>query len=447
MMRSLYSGVSGLRVHQTKMDVIGNNIANVNTIGFKASSVQFTDILYQTTKSASGANSSTGTAGTNPQQIGLGASVAAVKQSITTAGGAQRTDNATDLMINGDSFFVVSRNGQNFFTKAGAFTTDNAGNLATEGGERVMGWKADANGNIVKSGVTNLDVMSEANRTASPEATTKAYVTGNIDPADADITAGNVAYNVDFYDTLGTKYTAVFKLSKDSSSTATDTVYAMKLDSITNADTKAALTFTSTPAAATVGKLTFDAVTGKLKAVTSATDKTINLKLTTSGTTPNTFPTSGLTIDFSTMTQYASTGKSNPQGFRGATDGSGAGRKLGKMSGISINDSGVVSAKYDNDTTKILGQIAVATFSNPAGLEAVGGNLFTTTANSGDFDGIGQEVKQGGGSFTSGALEMSNVDLSKEFTEMITTQRGFQANSKIITTSDTMLEELVNLKR
>jgi flagellar hook protein FlgE len=498
-MRSLYSGVSGLRVHQTKMDVIGNNIANVNTIGFKASSVQFTDILYQTTKTASGANASTGTAGTNAQQIGLGASVAAIKTSITTSGGAQRTDNATDLMINGNSFFVVSKAGSTYYTKAGSFTTDSAGNLATESGALVMGWKADANGNIVKTAVTNLDVMSEANQTAEPEATSKAYVTGNIDPADTNLKKG-VDYQVSVFDNLGEKYTVKFKMTEtttagvystsvadvvDSNGVSifvkkdpatglysADTTVEIKLDALSikapsNASDVDSTTgeVKSVTATGTAPTVVFDAITGKFKNVTgtNATDATgtttgtgtkINIPLiinnadqtfdvkTATGTSDR-----SIMIDYSTMTQYATTGTSNPQGYAGDTEGTGKGKKVGSLSGISIDTSGKIYGKYDNDTTKLLGQLSVASFSNPAGLESIGGNLFAATVNSGEFDGIGQEITQGGGSFTAGALEMSNVDLSKEFTEMITTQRGFQANSRIITTSDSMLEELVNLKR
>lgn len=475
-MRSLYSGVSGLRVHQTKMDVIGNNIANVNTIGFKSSSVQFTDILYQTTKNASGPNSATGTAGTNSQQIGLGASVAAIKTNITQAGGAQRTDSATDLMINGDAFFVVNKDGQNYFTKAGAFTFDAAGNLAMESGAIVQGWKADDKGNIVKTAVTALDVLSEKNSYADPEATTKAYVTGNIDKADTQLTSGGVPYQISIYDNLGTKYTVKMSIT-DTGTSTTDGKYKTSITDIVDSDgnslfvnQKADGTYEDSKAQITLGGVTykvatvdattgdftlsttgtdantinFDPTTGKFKSVGTGTDTSINL---TVQTTPNTFPTTPITVDYSTMTQFAEKGTSSVNGYAGDTSGDGAGRKSGNISGVTIDSEGKIYGKYDNDTTKLLGQIAVASFSNPAGLESIGGNLFAATVNSGSFDGIGQEITTGGGSFTAGALEMSNVDLAQEFTEMITTQRGFQANSRIITTSDSMLEELISLKR
>ena len=165
MMRSLFSGVSGLKVHQTKMDVIGNNIANVNTVGFKSSNVTFTDIFYQTTQSASGPNAETGAGGQNAKQIGLGSTLGVISQNITGQGGAQRTDNPFDMMINGDGFFVVNKGGQNYFTKAGNFTTDEAGTLVNGAGNTVMGWQADDDGTIIKDRVSALRIIAPDNLT------------------------------------------------------------------------------------------------------------------------------------------------------------------------------------------------------------------------------------------------------------------------------------------
>lgn len=144
---------------------------------------------------------------------------------------------------------------------------------------------------------------------------------------------------------------------------------------------------------------------------------------------------------------YAQSGTTKIEPTRGDLDGYGAGRAAGKMTGVTVDSVGKLYGVYDNGTSKLLGQIVVATFSNPAGLESIGGSLFATTQNSGEFDGIGETIDASGGKFNTGVVEMSNVDLSTEFTNMITTQRGFQANSRIITTSDTLLEELINLKR
>ena len=146
-------------------------------------------------------------------------------------------------------------------------------------------------------------------------------------------------------------------------------------------------------------------------------------------------------------TMYDNKGTSTIKGNAGDYDGNYAGRKVGEMSGVAIAQDGKITASYDNGTTKLLGQIAVANFANPSGLEKIGDNLYQTTPNSGAFDGIGEDITAGSGALSTGVLEMSNVDLSAEFTDMITTQRGFQANSRIITVSDSMLEELTNLKR
>ena len=154
-----------------------------------------------------------------------------------------------------------------------------------------------------------------------------------------------------------------------------------------------------------------------------------------------------INIDFSSLTMYSTSGNSSLEAAKGSIDGMGAGRQVGNLSGIGIDTAGRIYGRYDNGDSRLLGQIAVAKFSNPSGLEAVGNNMFIQTQNSGEFDGIGQDITSDGGAFTTGALEMSNVDLASEFTDMITTQRGFQANSRIITVSDTLLEELINLKR
>jgi len=209
----------------------------------------------------------------------------------------------------------------------------------------------------------------------------------------------------------------------------------------------------ATPDVAEDGTVTVDTATTSLLKFNGSTGAFINvgddegtkaLNLTINGE-PN--PFDPISIDFSTITMYSTSGSSSLEATKGSLTGIGAGKQVGNMTGVSIDASGKIYGKYDNGDSRLLGQVAVASFSNPAGLEAVGGSMFAATQNSGDFDGIGQDPTQGGGSLTTGVLEMSNVDLSQQFTDMITTQRGFQANSRIITTSDTLLEELINLKR
>jgi len=478
----MFSGVSGLRVHQTKMDVIGNNIANVNTIGFKSSSVTFSDIFYQTTQSASGPNATTGTAGRNAMQIGLGTNVASITASITTSGAAMRTDNPFDLMIEGDGFFIVNYGGTNYFTKAGSFGVDAVGNLATPAGALVMGWQVDPNDptKTVPDKVSPLQVMSPQNLYAPPEATTKAYVTGNIDSKDTQLTTdtGRVV-NLTFYDNMGHAYTAEMRVWQSTEATdeyevaITDikgedgiSIFALKeVDDEGNVRyQKSAITsfnfggveFGNIEVDELDGKVTIEMserpkinFSGSTGAFISVGDGDAENPLTTMNLSINADPNpfKEIEIDFSSLTMYSTSGSSSLQAYAGDKDGVGKGKKVGNMTGISIDTSGRIYGKYDNGDSRLLGQIAVATFANPAGLEAVGNNMFAATQNSGDFDGIGQDPTKGGGSISTGVLEMSNVDLSQQFTDMITTQRGFQANSRIITTSDTLLEELINLKR
>lgn len=480
MMRSLYSGVSGLRVHQTKMDVIGNNISNVNTVGFKASTVNFSDIFYQTTQSATGPNETTGAAGQNAKQIGLGANLASIKTQITTRGGAQRTDNPFDIMISDDSFFVVNSGGTNYFTKSGAFEVDAGGTLCTSDGSTVMGWQVDPTDptKIVANQVSALRIMSPENLYTTPEATTKAYMSGNIDQNDTQLVDGKPS-QMQFYDSLGNLYTAKLSFKESTTvpgeyevsvtdvldedeksifvkydSTATPPYSAVTGVTLSFAGlTNAAPTVNGTTGALTWGTATtnnivkFNASTGTFVG-TGATGTSTGKSLTfdiNSTAAPTLF--NSIDLDFSTMTMFSTSGKSSISSDMGGLDGTGAGKKVGNMTGVSVDAAGKIYGTYDNGDQKLLAQIAVASFSNPSGLEAVGSNRFAETQNSGSFDGIGKDISTGGGKFSTGVLEMSNVDLSQQFTDMITTQRGFQANSRIITTSDTLLEELINLKR
>lgn len=555
MMRSMYSAVSGLKTHQTRMDVIGNNIANVNTVAFKSSSVTFSDILYQTTSNASGANATTGTGGVNAKQIGLGTTAAATKVSITSAGASETTGNPFDIRLtdkNSTNFFIVNNGSENVFTRSGSFYVDGSGNLCMSStGYTVMGWQVDeTTGEIRKDTVSALRIMQEKNLTSAPEATTQATIAGVLDENDADVKsdAGKVM-NLNFYDNLGYQYTAKFAIK----ATANDGEYTVELTSILDSNNKNITEgftqaqmkeiFGNTDTVTTIASYsttltgcgyTYDATTGKLKTdpagvvvdinddgtLADGSNKTIkdvfgvsdgNLKniqnsakaknkdyefkdvtTTVNGVTTHSYQIvkksatnllkfntedgkfhsigggtnksvelnlnnanlnkngnfQNITVDFSQCLNYENGGKSTIGADAGATDGkTGKGRKLGAMTGIFIDTSGRIYGTYDNGNTELLGQIAVAQFSNASGLEKVGESCYRTTLNSGEFDGIGVEISADGSSMTTGELEMSNVDLSSEFTSMITTQRGFQANSRVITTSDTLLEELVNLKR
>ena len=467
MMRSLYSGVAGLKTHQTKMDVIGNNIANVNTIGFKSSSVLFRDVLYQTSSNATGATATTG--GTNASQIGLGTKMASISTKITETGAAQSTNNPYDLMLDSASFFIVSRGGVNYFTKVGAFEVDASGCLVTSNGYQVMGWHVDPDNptQIRKDTVKALYPESEENKVSAPEMTSKAHMTGNVDMTDTELTSTDgKTVSVSIYDSLGYSYTVKFKMKQDAAQ-PDKSLYNLEIDSITDANNVKILGsddpstpeveggYTATIAGGNSIQIKFDADSGLFEYAGSAGGKDALLEITPQGTDRGDVFTAkidgkdvdGITIDFSALTMFEAGGKSSAKMVRAAEDTTGGGRAAGKLNDVSIDNAGKIYGVYSNGETKLMGQIAVANFDNPMGLEAIGDSLYKTTQNSGEFDGIGSAVDENGGKMTQGVLEMSNVDLSAEFTDMITTQRGFQANSRIITTSDSLLEELVNLKR
>lgn len=749
MMRALYSSVAGLKTHQTKMDVLGNNIANVNTVGFKSTRVTFSTMIYQKTSSASGANAETGKGGINAKQIGLGSTFASTTISVATGGANESTGNAFDLKLtdtNSTSFFVVSNGSENMFTRAGAFYVDGAGNLCMEStGYTVMGWQVDNAGNIKKDTVSPLKVMSSNNQTSEPEYTTKAVCSGILDDNSSNVnTDSGYTMNLNFFDNLGYPYTAKFAAKINPN---VDGQYTVSLTNILDSKGKSILgglemgklfgtgnsanqqggmaditdnyvlasgksnalkeqarklqstgegndaattrtyTFTGETANSVFGttfpsdlkieftvpidndnnqtepyvgvggtirifdasgnnvtedyktmttdagtmvfaksegassdpttvKITMDTPTvengavtnpptvtdGALTGVTMARKDTlqsvlknledkgaltfvngvctvddislaqINASLsatvssnaeitisksnvgvytinstdtnvatawanaatalpTTSLTSSSVLPLgyltvlgsaandqqnngpfftenlpadveihyygdghytivtprsdgftlqfstadgtlqyvgqqgsmsqtlnladafseagnfSNISIDFSTLKNLANNGSSTAAISGGDSDGLGRGKKVGALTGLSVDTSGKIFGTYDNGNTALLGQIAVARFANASGLESVGENCFKTTLNSGEFDGIGVEIDADGSSITTGVLEMSNVDLATEFTQMITTQRGYQANSRVITTSDSILEELINLKR
>ncbi len=468
MMRSMYSGVSGLKSHQTKMDVIGNNIANVNTVGFKASSVLFKDALYQTTQNAKASNSDTNTGGTAARQIGLGSSVAAINFDPAATGSMQSTGNQFDLMISGNSFFIVNKGGMQYFTKVGAFSKDEAGYLVNDSGAIVQGWQVDPDTNqIVRDQVSNLKVGGVEYETTNAEMTSKTYASGNIDSRDSSLTTEDgVKMSTTIYDNLGYSYTVTMRIRKaeTADSTATnpkydDSKYKVELVSIKDSKNVDIRTNGYTAALST-DEINFDLDSGAF--ITTGNDLTqainnINLTITpndaSKGDVFRTYDKDGnietgsIEMDMSHIKLFASGNTSSVQMYRGDINGNNQGLAVGTLASVSIDGEGLIYGVYDNGVQKLFGQIAVAEFTNPASLEAVGNSMYVTTKNSGEFDGIGQVVSSGGGSITQGVLEMSNVDLSSEFTEMIVTQRGFQANSRIITVSDTLLEELINLKR
>jgi flagellar hook protein FlgE len=390
MLRSLYSGISGLRSHQTMLDVTGNNIANVNTAGFKSSTTQFQDTLSQMTQGAGGPQ--TGIGGTNPAQVGLGVQVAGISTNFAQ-GSAQATGKATDLMISGDGFFVTRLGNDTLYTRAGAFDFDADGRLVSADGKIVQGYSA-ADG-VVNDGGAIGDITLPLNGAAPATATTAANVAGNL-PSETAVGA-TLTRDTKVYDAFGTEKTLTLSFTR----------------------TAGGWNVVGTDGSGAGGNTTLAFQDG---AQVGAGSMVVD----------------GITVDLSKITGFAQLNTV------AVTDQNG--REAGTLQGFTLSKDGTLVGQFSNGESLALGRIALATFTNPGGLEKAGASGYRATANSGGA-ALGIPGSPGVGSLSSGTLEMSNVDLSQEFTNLIVAQRGFQANARIITTSDEVLQELTNLKR
>ncbi|SFC43266.1 flagellar hook protein FlgE [Butyrivibrio sp. YAB3001] len=567
MLRSLWSAVSGLTTHQMEMDVIGNNISNVNTSAFKSETTGFKDILYQTMRSAGAPGNNR--AATNSSQIGLGARVGSIYTNITTQGSAITTNNPFDLMITGDSFFVVSAaagaaNQDTFFTRDGSFLIDSNGYLVTQDGLYVNFLEGTGVGGEVP-------LISDATKSIAGTATSEAVFKGNIDRYDNGLTDGKTislevfgadgnVYNLKFNltdagdnddttyllslqqimdkdgntirgnsDKLLLKYGAADgelegiipyttmyygdnEETLDESGKVTETqfsvngtigvhseyghnvvgkdgktytlIFSTDYSEEENADYDFSLTGVIKPDGERVDfdesvALDFDGLTGQLVTVNDTAESSYTFKfdkydkkddrnldigpvvvdfseLKEAVVTGNTYKydftgdasvLGSITVDFAYTHNYAGQNSghvSSINALKGNINGENKGYANGEMSGISISNDGSIIASYTSGRTVTLAQIAVAQFTNAMGLDKVGTNLYKASANSGDP--MYYDITTIDGTISSGVLEGSNVDLAKEFTDMITTQRGFQANSKVITTSDEILQILKGLK-
>ncbi|WP_104128461.1 flagellar hook protein FlgE [Cryobacterium sp. Y57] len=403
MLRSLYSGISGLRSHQTMLDVTGNNIANVNTTAFKASATQFQDTLSQLTEAAGGATATTG--GTNPAQVGLGVQVAGISTNFAQ-GSAQSTGKTTDLMISGDGFFITSLGGESLYTRAGSFNFDSAGRLVSPDGAIVQGWGA-VNG-VVNAGGAVSNITLPVGAIVPAVRSQSATFTGNL-PADS-LPEESLVRTVDVYDDLGNSRTVSLTFTRTG---------APGVDGWTVGQTPAAGGTTPTPLQ----------LTAEVDAQGKATGNFTSL---------NNLTVDGIAMDLSALKGFAGL----PTVAGTTNDGSAA----GTLNSYTLGADGTLIGLFSNGEQQAIGRIALATFVNPGGLEKAGSSAYRATFNSGGAE-LGTPGAAGLGSLTSGALEMSNVDLSQEFTNLIVAQRGFQANARIITTSDEVLQELTNLKR
>lgn len=495
MMRSMFAGVSGLKAHQVRMDTIGNNIANVNSAGYKSSRVTFQDMLSQTMRAATAPTAARG--GTNPQQIGLGVALGSIDVK-HTQGNTQSTGYITDLAIEGDGFFVLGQGANRQYTRAGMFGLDNGteGNLVSlVNGERVLGYKADQDGKIDQNSAFLEPMYISASDTISPRATDRVYFAGNLD--NRFEVGETIPRTVQVYDSRGREQTVVVNLTQEGdnnwkwdaswllvssgipthgSPLENNGEYVVHNNSLYVADGFDPLTPDPSKVVATSvnGRIWNDTSNNQFEFETplldgerfkasgsegvlfltcqrSLTPGTNKIEFNKDGSfsglnpddgkisfSPENAETLEIELDFTEFTQYADTFTGKFMSQNGYTNGA--------LESYAIDQNGVIVGSFSNGLTRALGQIALARFANPGGLQRSGATMFVDTPNSGTAQ-IGAAGVPGYGQISPSSLEMSNVDLSEEFTDMIVTQRGFQANSRIITTSDEMLQELVNLKR
>lgn len=464
MMRSLYSGVSGLKNHQIRMDVIGNNISNVNTYGFKSERVSFQDMISQTMAGAAEPRDNVG--GVNPKQVGLGMMVSSIDK-LMTQGALQTSAKNTDLAISGEGFFILGDGDKELYTRAGNFDVDEAGNLVNPAnGMRVKGWNSqfDPQGNrfINSSGeigdiqiplyskepakeTSFINFKSNLNSAvpAVPANATNEELYRYINDPDPSRRRGHTT-SINVFDDQGNQRAMKLFLWKSNENQWTASVSMSEAEQLTldvvgpdnrnNAvpgNTRFTINFTPDGKLASVSDTADNLNTGQLSAQISfripgnPEVRNLNLNLGEAGAV-------------SGITQFSSgfTTKAIEQD----------GYSMGYMESFTIDPSGTITGVYSNGITQPLGRIAMANFANPEGLVKAGQNNFMVSNNSGEAL-IGEAGAGGLGSMNAGFLEMSNVDLADQFTDMIVTQRGFQANSKSITTSDQMLQELLTLKR
>jgi flagellar hook protein FlgE len=407
----MFSAISGLRAHQTKMDVTGNNIANVNTVGYKSSTTVFQDTLSQIIRAGGAPAADRG--GTNPAQVGLGVKVAAITTN-WTQGATQSTGRSTDFMIDGDGFFVTRGGTEQLFTRAGSFDFDAAGRLVTPDGSILQGWMANAAGVVNANGPIG-DLSVPYGQLVNPVQTTAGSIEGNL-PADVPV-GTSLQTGAKMFDSQGVAQDVFYNFTKTGTNTwDLDVVHSNGNVLVDNA----AVAFNAS------GAMTTPAGPG----------------FTIAPFTPPaaTFPSwaGPVTISLTGMTQFGGTNSLKAPKPNG--------NALGSLESFTLSNDGAITGVYSNGLRRPLGQLALASFNNPGGLEKAGSSSFRVGDNSG-VAMIGVAGTGGRGVLTSGALEMSNVDLAEEFTGLIVAQRGFQANSRVITSSDEILQDLVNLKR
>lgn len=412
LLRSMSSAISGLRGHQTWLDVVGNNIANLSTPGFKASRVRFEDMLAQTTAGAMTPDETAGRGARNPMQVGLGTGVGGI-ETMTTPGPVQATSKASHLAIQGEGYFIVRAGGQTYYTRDGSFDLGVDARLVNPStGMYVLGWQADNAGNIdVTQPLT--EILIPIGNQLDAQATTALQIQGNLDAAYA--VGDTYQTQVSLVDSLGFEHLITVEFAKTANNRWTYT-YSTAEAGVTIANA--------------TGTIDFDAL-GRFSAVTPSGPLTIQWG---NGAADTILNDGG---DFSILTQYNDAATATAVGNGNTASG---------LVSFAVGESGRIIGIYSNGSTKTLGQIATAVFPNPGGLLKSGKNNLTPSPASG-LPIVGIPGQGGRGNIYSSHLEMSNVDLAEQFTNMIVAERGFQANSRVVTTSDEVLQELVNIKR
>lgn len=403
MNRALSAGLAGTLTNQTRLDTIGNNLANANTIGFKQSRASFSDAYYQTLRSGAAASASSG--GTNPVQLGSGNSLGTI-QTLYTQGSVSSTSQALDAAIEGPGMFIVGDGTSQYYTRDGAFSMDDQHTLvAAHNGMRVQGWMAT--GGVVDTTQPVGDLQFPVGELAAGETTTSVNMTGNLQ---SDATVGTeVVSSIEVYDSLSSAHEMTVTMTKNAAANTYDVV--LECEGVTT----------------TAAQISFDA-NGVLS---SGSPVSISFAPGNGASTPQT-----IAVDFSRVTQLARDADAVAQ----TQDG----RPAAALMEVSIQENGLIQGSYSDGQQLTLGQVALASFANQGGLEQTGSNLFSAGSATGNVT-IGAAGTGGRGKIVAQALEQSNVDLTESFVDMISTQRAFQASTRVISAADDMLEEVMRL--
>jgi len=416
MLTSFFTGMSGVSANSQAINVIGNNLANINTTGFKSARTNFAELLGSLSYSADG----------NPIQVGLG-TVSAGVSPLFTQGSIQTTGRSTDVAISGSGFFVVSTGTGNAYTRAGNFSFSGTGELVNSDGYTVMGYMASAG--VINANATLSPITIQGSRNLPPKATTNLGITANLDSQAAWAPASSFSTAVQIFDSLGLAHTVTFTFTKTG---ATDWNWQASIPAL---DTAGGVSG-DPPVAIGSGTFKFD---GSGVMTDPTANPTLSITDLADGATDNditfqVFDTNGLPR-FTGNSGASATSSVSQDGYASST-----------LRDVAIDGAGVIRGIYDNGQVNPLAQLAIGNFNNPEGLLKFTGSCFVKAASSGEAS-VGTARTGGRGTVNGSSLELSNVDIAEQFTNLIVAQRGYQANSRVITTTDELYQEAINLKR